>query len=58
MDPCIRDRRDLQLGRLSLGIIAADERRNDRGHAVIPHLLNEAIAYSTGGTERARPGDG
>src|SRR6202521_1147527 len=58
MDPGIRNRRDLQVGRFSLWIVALDERGDDCGDLVVPHLVDEAVADGTGRAERAALADG
>ena len=58
MDPGIRNRRDLQVGRFCLQIAALNERGDDYGDLVVPHLVDEAVADGTGRANRAALGDG
>ncbi len=58
MDPAIRDRRDLQRGRLDLWVVAVDERRDDRRGIEVPQLVDEAVPDGPGRAEWAGLGDG
>src|SRR5256886_14758327 len=58
MDPGIRNRPDLQVGCFCLGIAALNERGDDYGDLVVPHLVDEAVADGTGRANRAALGGG